>query len=80
MIDEHEEAMASICIKSVNAFFMYMHNTAPDEIVDMLFGEVHESYREEWRHRYMQGYFQFWMHLDDDNKAKIMRVALTIYG
>jgi hypothetical protein len=67
-------------VEIVNKVLMYFNNTRPDEIVEMLFGEVFGGYGEEWAARYQQGFHVFWNRLDEDNKQKIVDAAIERYG
>jgi hypothetical protein len=59
---------------------MYFSNTAPADIVEMLFGEVYGGYDQEWIARYRQGLHIFWSRLDDGNRQQFVDAAMKKYG
>ena len=67
-------------VREVNAFMMWMNNTSPADIVEMLFGEVYGGYDQKWINLYRQGFNHFWVALDDGNRSKLMEAALKKYG
>jgi|TARA_R110002020_G_scaffold441511_1_gene652393 hypothetical protein len=64
----------------VNNVVMYFFNTAPADIVEMLFGEVYGGYDKEWIARYQQGFNVFWSRLDEGNRQKFVDAAMEKYG
>jgi len=67
-------------VEIVNKVVMYFTNTAPADIVEMLFGEVYGGYDQEWIARYREGFHYFWNHLDKDNRQKFVDAAMEKYG
>jgi len=76
-LDEIIKASNEVSI--VNRVMLYFNNTAPAEIVKMLFGEVYGGYDQEWINRYQNGFQVFWSYLDDGNKQKFVDAALERY-
>ena len=70
---------ASSEVSIVNRVMLYFNNTAPADLVEMLFGEVHGGYDQEWIKRYQAGFQEFWGRLDDDNRQKFVDAALEKY-
>ena len=70
---------ASSEVSIVNRVMLYFNNTSPADLVEMLFGEVHGGYDQEWIKRYQAGFQEFWSRLDDDNRQKFVDAALEKY-
>ena len=66
-------------VSIVNRVMLYFNNTAPADLVEMLFGEVYGGYDQEWIARYQEGFQMFWSYLDDSNKQKFVDAALERY-
>ena len=64
-LDEIIKASNEVSI--VNRVMLYFNNTAPADLVEMLFGEVYGGYDQEWSR------------LDDDNRQKFVDAALEKY-
>jgi|3_EtaG_2_1085321.scaffolds.fasta_scaffold40185_2 hypothetical protein len=76
-LDEIIKASNEVSI--VNRVMLYFNNTAPAEMIEMLFGEVYGGYDQEWMRRYNDGFQVFWAYLDDSNKQKFVDAALERY-
>ena len=76
-LDEIIKASNEVSI--VNRVMLYFNNTAPADLVEMLFGEVYGGYDQEWIKRYQEGFQEFWGRLDDDNRQKFVDAALEKY-
>ena len=67
-------------VEEVNRFMMFMNNTSPKDLVELLFGEVYGGYDQKWYQLYQDGFNHFWSALDDDNRNKLMDAAMERYG
>ena len=67
-------------IGTIYAAIMFFYWTDPDDLTRMLFGSVHDTYRDEWRERYRSGFGRWFGHLDYDRKCAYMLLAVEEYG
>jgi hypothetical protein len=67
---------ASNEVTIVNEVVLYFNNTNPADLVEMLFGEVHGGYDQQWIGYYQAGFQTFWGRLDDGNRQKFVDAAL----
>lgn len=67
-------------VEEVNRFIMFMNNTSPRDLVELLFGEVYGGYEQKWYQLYQDGFNRFWSALDDEKRNKLMDAAMERYG